>query len=124
MTEHSSVVFWIIERSGAVQVPEAAIIPIPGNGPLPVVERCILIVPDPLSETGELKAQQRDLANWIRSYEPHLPNYAVCVFYTLGIINGILLKEISHGRFIRVGNFTLTWTEMEASMNVAARTVN
>ena len=59
-----------------------------------------------------------NLHEWIRSYKPQMPNYAVCLLHSQISTRGIILKEIRKGVLIKIGSY---W-QMESPKGITSET--
>jgi hypothetical protein len=104
--EHPAVKSWIIEKPGSVRIREAGIL----SSEVMALGGQDWYVDGPSAEKdwNTISPQKRvDLQDWISSYKPMMPNYAVCIFQSppVNSIRGVILKEIRPGVLIRVGVF-------------------
>ena len=102
MAEHSSVKTWLIEKSGMVRINEVSLAS-SSEATYDTPMNCILAVPSQESGWKKVDVRNMNLHEWIRLYNPHMPNYAVCMLYSPIATRGIVLKEVRPGILIKVG---------------------
>jgi Heterokaryon incompatibility protein (HET) len=107
MLEHPALKTWTIENSGCVHIKKAGVISSSlTNGARGGQLRCILAAPSAEGDENKLTVQQdADLHEWIRSYKPYSPNFAVCLLHSSLASRGILLKQMEPGILLKVGNY-------------------
>jgi hypothetical protein len=68
--------------------------------------RCILVAPSTENDENRVVLQYgMDLDDWIQSYKPHSPNFAVCILHSQLASRGILLKQMEPGIMLKVGGY-------------------
>jgi hypothetical protein len=104
-TENCALKSWSIEISGAVRIPEAAIVA-RSFDPAPFgTMKCSILAPS-LSSDRITTAHNVNLHDWIHTYRPQLPNYAVlCTQQSPYPTCGVILKEIRRGVLLKIGIF-------------------
>ena len=110
-SDHPTVWDWNILEDKSVEIRKAAILSYTGqsrsgNRGL----NCACVAPNS-NEPNPLLVKswtKLDLDNWIDSFFPKTRNYAVCLHHGFGIVDGILLKELSSGVLIKVGTYHIT----------------
>jgi len=94
MVGHDTVKSWTIHQTGSVGITEVAILMFsPDDSPQNQEDR----VQGPCSHCANwrgIENQTMDLQEWLASYLPEMPNYAVCTFTSAIFVQGIILKEI------------------------------
>jgi hypothetical protein len=104
LTEHPAINNWSILESGSVKISEAGIM-LSSAGGLDDIN-CTIVGPSTESDWTKIAVQQDvNLHNWIHSYMPQMPNYAVCTIHSARAHLGIILKEIMPGVLIKVGSY-------------------
>ena len=109
--DHPTVSGWEILPDRSVKVPRAAILSYTGQSRSR--DRglsCVCVAPDTEEPVSLLvKARTKvDLDTWIDGFLPSTRNYAVVLHHGHGVVDGILLKELSSGELIKVGTYHLT----------------
>jgi hypothetical protein len=100
---HPTLCNWEINKDGSVKISEVALVMITDNGK----PNCYIVGPDLYYDWKEVVQYDGNLPRIFDLYFPEMPNYAVC----LGIetitegLRGVILKEVSAGHLIKVGNF-------------------
>ena len=109
--DHPTVSSWEILPDRSVKVLRAGILSYTGQSRSRDRSLiCVCVAPDteePISllVKGPTKV---DLDAWIDSFLPGTRNYAVVLHHGHGVVDGILLKELSSGELIKVGTYHLT----------------
>ena len=113
MVEHSSVKTWLIEKSGTVRMTQVGLVS-SSKETYETSMNCILAAPSQDSGWKKVEVRNVNLHEWIRLYNPQMPNFAVCLLHSRIASRGIVLKEVRNGVFIKVGCY---W-QMEAPQTV------
>lgn len=112
--DHPTVSSWEILPDRSVKVPSAAILSYTGQSSRSRNRRslaCVCVAPDAEEEPVSLMVKARtkvDLDAWIDAFLPSTRNFAVVLHHGHGIVDGVLLKELSLGELIKVGTYHLT----------------
>lgn len=107
MLEHPALKTWTIENTGCVRVKQAGIVSSSLTNEAPSGQlRCILAAPSAEGDENKLIIQQdANLHEWIRSYKPFSPNFAVCLLHSSLATRGILLKQMEPGILLKIGSY-------------------
>lgn len=106
MTEHPAVESWCIGNCGYVRIRSAGIVSSTGENQAKLPLRCIVAAPCPRGNQNRLVVHQSiDIHDWVNSYKPDLPNFAVCLFYSPLASQGILLRQIEPGILLKIGSY-------------------
>jgi len=108
---HPAVFAWKILPDGSVEMSEVGIVSWTGqdrstNRKL----TCTLMAPD-LEDPISLMVDQQngmDLDVWVDSFIPTTRNFAVCLHHGLGVVDGVLLKQVSPRELVKVGTYLIT----------------
>lgn len=109
--DHPAVSTWQIQPDRSVEIREAGILSYTGQRRTGARSlSCTLVGPSAKAQVPLLVQKQMniDLDQWIDSFMPSTRNFAVCLHHDLGIVDGLLLKELSSGELIKVGTYILT----------------
>lgn len=110
-SDHPTVWDWKILEDRSVEIRKAAILSYTGQARSGNRDlTCACVAPSP-NEPNLLLVKQwlkLDLDAWIDSFLPGTRNYAVCLHCGFGVVDGILLKELSSGELIKVGTYHIT----------------
>jgi hypothetical protein len=109
--DHPTVSTWKILPDGSVEISEVGIASYTGqrrstNRNL----TCILMAPD-LGDPASLMIGTRsgmDLDVWVDSFIPMTQNFAVCLHHGAGIVDGVLLKQVSSKELVKVGTYLIS----------------
>jgi hypothetical protein len=109
--DHPSVSTWKILPDGSVEMSEVGIVSFTGqrrstNRNL----TCNLMAPD-LEDPASLMIDTRsgmDLDVWVDSFIPATRNFAVCLHHGVGIVDGVLLKQVSSRELVKVGTYLIS----------------
>ena len=109
--DHPAIRTWKIQPDRSVEIREVAILSF--SGQRRTGDRnlsCTLMGPDTTAPVPLLVQKQFgiDLDDWIDSFIPSTRNFAVCLHHDVGVVDGLLLKELSSGELIKVGTYLLT----------------
>jgi hypothetical protein len=100
-----------IIRDGSVEMSEVGIVSYTGQSRSPnrnVI--CNLMAPD-LEDPASRIIDKRigmNLDIWVDSFIPTTQNFAICLHHGLGIVDGILLKQISSRELVKVGTYQVS----------------
>lgn len=116
MIEHPSLKTWKIDVQGRVKMSQVGLLD-------PTIESCwIFNGPDPDHGWRRISYQHNvNLREFLNSYTPWMPNYAISLVQPVLYTGGIILKEVSHGVFIRVATF---WIHSRQPLIVQPRLVD
>ena len=110
-SDHPTVCDWKILDDKSVEIKKAAILSYTGQSRSGNRDlTCACVAPSP-NEPNPLLVKpwlNLDLDAWIDSFLPGTRNYAVCLHCGFGVVDGILLKELSSGELIKVGTYHIT----------------
>lgn len=100
LIEHDSLKTWTIDVRGRVKMSQVGLLG-------PDVESCwVFNGPNPDDDWQHISLQYDvNLREYLDSYKPWMPNYAVTLVKPLLYTAGIILKEISQGVLIRIATF-------------------
>ena len=109
--DHPAVSTWKVLPDRSVEIRKAGILSYTGqsrsrNGSL----TCACVAPDS-KEPNPFSLKTRvnvDLDLWVDYFMPSTRNFAVCLHHGFGILDGVLLKELSSGDLIKVGSYHTT----------------
>ena len=111
VSDHPTVWDWKILEDRSVEIRKAAILSYTGQSRSGNRDlTCACVAPSP-NEPNPLLVKpwtKLDLDAWIDSFLPSTRNYAVSLHCGFGVVDGILLKELSSGELIKVGTYHIT----------------
>lgn len=125
--DHPTVSNWEILPDKSVKVPGAAILSYTGQSRSRDRNlSCVCVAPDteePISLLVKVRTRV-NLDAWIDSFLPSTRNYAVVLHHGHGVLDGILIKELSSGELIKVGTYHLTRPDVYKSIEPEIYRVN
>lgn len=111
--DHPAVSTWMILSDGSVEMSEVGIVSYTGQDrSMNRNLTCTLIAPDLASPASLIVDKQigMDLDVWVDSFIPTTRNFAICLHHGLGIVDGILLKQVSPTELVKVGTYVISKT--------------
>lgn len=105
--QHPALSTWTIQRSGHVHITQVGIVSSSiTSEPLTEKIDCILAAPSPNVDDNRVVVQNpAELHEWIHSYKPWSPNFAICTGYSSLASRGIILKQMKPGTLLKIGSY-------------------
>lgn len=109
LSPHPTTDTWTVEKNGCVCITKALIVSSSTHEPGNESRTRPAVVFGPIVGSGNhrliLPQPNMDLHQWIHSYEPSFPNYAVSMFISPKASVGVILKQIAPGVLVKIGSF-------------------